>query len=289
MKNYRSKPKKSIYKYNISSRFSNQFRFIKDSVISKISNSRINEIYQKSPLSAYKLDYSVVWSQTNNELINKFYEETGRNNDNNLTIDEYLDFIKITFTFSNLPIQIFDDEIKLLNDRFDENNLAYQFIDDKIIDRTTNYLYTNITQPVIDLFLMDSTFNNAKKEFECAHGFYLKQNYSHSIIECRKAFESTMKIICDEKQWQYDKSKSTAKILIDICNKNNLFPSYLNNQMSALHSLLLILEGVNTPSNKPGAAHGQGKNLQTIDKELASFTLHMTATAIHYFYKLYKK
>lgn len=96
-----------------------------------------------------------------------------------------------------------------------------------------------------------------------------------------KAFESTMKAICDTRSWPYD-AKATSKKLIDICYSNNLIPSFWHQHMAALRSLLE--GGVPTGRNKL-SGHGQGAVPTVVPDYIVSYILHMTGAAIVFLVK----
>lgn len=85
-----------------------------------------------------------------------------------------------------------------------------------------------------------------------------------------------MKIICDRKGWSY-KPTDTAKTLIDICLSNNLTPTFTQQQLTSLRTLLE--SGIPTIRNKQ-AGHGQGVNRHQVPPHLARFGLHLTAAVI---------
>ena len=69
------------------------------------------------------------------------------------------------------------------------------------------------------------------------------------------ALESTLKVICHRRAWQFDAEKDTASSLIDIVFKEGLIPDYLQSQFGALRSVLE--SGVPTIRNRAGG-HGAG-------------------------------
>ena len=75
------------------------------------------------------------------------------------------------------------------------------------------------------------------------------------MLECTKAFESTMKSICDIKGWKYDKKTDTAKNLIDVLFQNDLIPAMFRSQFNNLRPLL---ESGSPVMRNKTAAHGQG-------------------------------
>jgi hypothetical protein len=91
-----------------------------------------------------------------------------------------------------------------------------------------------------------------------------------------EAFESTMKIICENKRWPYNQN-DTASRLIKVCLDNGLVPTFSDTQLTSLRTLLE--SGVPTVRNKQGG-HGQGVQRIQVADSVARFALHLTAAAI---------
>ena len=104
-----------------------------------------------------------------------------------------------------------------------------------------------------------------------------QRRYEEAIGGCLKALESTLKIICHRRGWQFDGEKHTAKALIEIVFEKGLIPDYLQSQFGALRSALE--SGVPTIRNRAGG-HGAGVKRREVPGYLASYTLHLTAAAI---------
>jgi hypothetical protein len=98
------------------------------------------------------------------------------------------------------------------------------------------------------------------------------------LNDCLKAFESTMKAICHKRKWQYNQT-DTAKTLIGICEKNNLFPVFMESHLIGLRTTLE--SGVPTARNKMGG-HGQGAEPITVAPEFATYVLNLTASNIRF-------
>lgn len=135
--------------------------------------------------------------------------------------------------------------------------------------------HEEVVKPVLTL-LQDPRFAGAQDEFLKAHTHYRNNQFKESINECLKAFESTMKIICKEHEWEFP-DNATAKKLIDICFDNELIPSYWQSHFTGLRSVLE--SGVPTGRNRE-SGHGQGSEVKEIPPYLSSSILNMTATAI---------
>jgi hypothetical protein len=168
------------------------------------------------------------------------------------------------------------DAIDELNARFLEHGIGFQYQSGEIIRIDSKLMHSEVVKPVLQL-LSDPYYTGPNDEYLTAHEHYRKSEYKECLVDCLKAFESTMKAICDKRQWAYNKSSDAAKDLIAICFQNNLIPTYLQSQYAALRTSLE--SGIPTVRNK-NAGHGQGAVPTTIPKYLASYLVHLTATTI---------
>jgi hypothetical protein len=168
-----------------------------------------------------------------------------------------------------------DEAIDELNARFREHGVGYQYESDKIIRVDSQFIHSEAVKPVLHL-LSDGRFNGANDEFLRAHEHYRQGRYKECLNDCLKAFESTMKTICDKQVWIYQPGDTASK-LINVCFQNNLIPSYLQTQFSSLRQSLE--SGVPTVRNKLGG-HGQGSQQIIVPQYFAAYQLHMTASTI---------
>ncbi|PKG42834.1 STM4504/CBY_0614 family protein [Psychroflexus sp. MES1-P1E] len=176
----------------------------------------------------------------------------------------------------NTRVEIKPDEaIEELNERFKEHGIGYSFDGSEIIRVDSTYAHAEITKPTISL-LWNTKFDGANEEYLKAHEHYRHGRNKECLTECLKALESTMKIICSEKGWNY-KQTDTAKTLIQICFENQLVPTFTQNQFTSLKSLLE--SGIPTIRNKLGG-HGQGQTQQIVDDEMTRYGLNLTGTNI---------
>lgn len=206
-----------------------------------------------------------------------------------------LDFIDFTWHFinelkENTEIQYnedyckeIDNSLSELNCRLKQNNLGYEYINGKLIQINNKLLHEVVVKPA--LYLLNSEdFNGAEEELRKAFEFYKKNDNKNSIHQASKAFESTMKTICEKKGYPYDANKDTAKNLISILEKNNFYPSYLNNHLTSLRT---TLQSGLPPLRNKNAGHGQGAIVVNIPDELAEYALHLAATNIVLLVKIY--
>lgn len=170
---------------------------------------------------------------------------------------------------------ILDGVLEEINKRFLRAAVGYQFSGGKFIRVDNTYTHQEMVLPALRILAHDD-FEGPNEEYRNAHQYYRNQDYSTCVTECCKAFESTMKVICDQKGWAYDKHTDTAKKLVAILKKNELFPSYLQHSLT---NLAAFLEGTATVRNKQ-SSHGQGATPIPVAEEFASFCLHSTAANI---------
>jgi hypothetical protein len=140
-----------------------------------------------------------------------------------------------------------------INYRFKENGIGYYYINKKIIRVDSNLLHEEIIKPALHL-LTAPEFKNANTEYLLAHEHFRFNRNGEAINECLKAFETTMKIICSLKGWQYDPTH-TSKNLIKILFDKGFIPAYMDNKATALRQLLE--SSVPTIRNKT-SSHGRG-------------------------------
>lgn len=175
--------------------------------------------------------------------------------------------------------------INELNQRFRENGVGYQFESKEIIRVDSQLMHSEAVRPVLNL-LADPIFSGANDEFLKAHEHYRHARYQECLIECLKAFESVMKIICNQRGWKPKSGASaTARELVSTCLQNKLIPDYLQTQFSSLENLLV--SGVPTLRNKNGG-HGQGDSDVSVPGYFAQYSLHMTASTILFLIETYK-
>ena len=168
-----------------------------------------------------------------------------------------------------------DAAIIELNARFKEHGVGFQFIDGNIIRIDSELIHTEVVKPALVL-LHGREYAGAQSEFLRAHEHYRHGNAKEALNECLKALESTMKAICEKREWNHQ-ANATCRALIQVCIDNNLIPEFWIQHFSALRST--IESGVPTARNKLGG-HGQGSAVVDVPLHIVSYVLHMTAACI---------
>ena len=209
---------------------------------------------------------------------------------NTTDIEKTLDVIQVSLQciekeFLDLDIEFLDldivpgvhveNAISALNTRFQEHGVGYQYESGQIIRVDSQYTHSKAVRPVLSL-LSDPMYKSANEEFLKAHEHYRKGDYKSCIQECSNAFESVLKVICDNKGWEYTE-KATAKPLLDIVNKNGLLPKY---KKSFFDNVRCALEsGIPTIRNNI-SGHGHGSKEVTVPDYMAEHMLNLTASSI---------
>lgn len=178
-----------------------------------------------------------------------------------------------------------DKAIEELNYRFKQHNLGYEFVNGEVIRIDNKMLHQEVIKPALRL-LYEEGFDGAEEEFRKAFEYRRKGDNKNAILEAGKSFESTMKTICDKKDYTYDKAKDTAKTLINILENNNFYPTYMSSHMANLRTTLET--GLPVVRNKK-AGHGQGSTVESISDEFAEYALNLAATNIVLLVGIYKK
>ena len=202
-------------------------------------------------------------------------------------IFKVLDAVELVLRYSLLNIdalqisqddyrrQKVDDLIVELNERFKEHGVGYQFEENSIIRVDSQFAHAIAIKPAINL-IQKKGYEGVNKDFMAAFEHYRHGRNSSAMNECLKAFESTMKVICEKNKWDYAKN-ATASPLIDVCLRNGLVPDYWSAQFKSLKAILE--SSVPTGRNKE-SSHGQGSERTEIPNYLVSYMINMTASAI---------
>jgi hypothetical protein len=170
-----------------------------------------------------------------------------------------------------------DDSVEELNARFREHGIGYRFESNEIIRVDSEFLHSEIVRPVLGL-LREGHYAGANDEFLRAHEHYRHGRNKEALNEALKALESTMKTICERRQWSYETS-ATSKRLLEICFAEGLMPSSLQAHFTAVRATLE--SGLPTIRNRTGG-HGQGAEPVNVPKHLVSYGLNLAASAIKF-------
>jgi hypothetical protein len=216
----------------------------------------------------------------------------------NANTEQALDIIEMSFRFAingnsdqqwirEWGVEISSTEaIDDLNRRFLEHGIGYMFVDGEepqLIKINNEHLHQEAVIPALQL-LHQEGFKEANGEYRKAHEHYCHGAQKECLVECLKAFESTMKTICTKRKWPH-KETDTASTLIDICLKNGLLPSFMQAHLGTVKSALE--SAIPTVRNKMGG-HGQGVEPKEVPQFYSEYLLHETAATIVFLVDAYK-
>ncbi|MCM2476507.1 hypothetical protein HGO38_23970 [Rhizobium sp. CG5] len=173
------------------------------------------------------------------------------------------------------PDEIAKRAIAELNQRFREHAVGYQYANGEIVRVDSELVHAEVVKPAIAL-LRGPGFAGPQEEFMGAFEHYRHGRNKEALVDCLKAFESTMKAIIQQRGWTVD-PKATAKDLIRECLDKELVPQFWQNHFSSLRSGLE--SAIPTGRNKL-AGHGQGDSPTEVPNSLTGYMLHMTAATI---------
>ncbi len=114
-------------------------------------------------------------------------------------------------------------------------------------------------------------FEGPQREFLGAHEHYRAGRYKEATTEAAKAFESTMKAICELKGWSYQPG-ARASDLLKVLRANRLWPDYLDASFDQL--VATLSSGLPRVRNED-AAHGQGGVPRAVPGYVAAYALHL--------------
>lgn len=171
--------------------------------------------------------------------------------------------------------ELADQAISELNNRFKEHGIGFQFVEGEIVRVDSELVHVEAVKPALRL-LNEKSYQGAQQEFLSAYEHYRHGKNKEALNDCLKAFESTMKAICDKRGWAYQQN-ATSKALIKVCFDNDLVPSFWQQQLSSLRSMLE--SSIPTGRNKL-SGHGQGTTPTSVPAHLVAYMLHMTASTL---------
>lgn len=138
----------------------------------------------------------------------------------------------------------------------------------KVIKKDDQVIHATAVVPVLNL-LSDTKYKTANQEYLEALEDYRNGDYGDCLTKCGSAFESVMKIICDNKKWKYNQT-DTASVLLPIIINNSGLESFFE------QPLLIIA----TLRNRLSKSHGAGVAPKMVSQNYARYALNSTAVAI---------
>lgn len=212
--------------------------------------------------------------------------------------EEFLDFVEYIFRVKCLFHVSTDENVLVseINELFVSENVGYELTDmvkeevvepvyeypffgreqkviktisyPQIIKKDDQVIHTTTIMPAITL-LSEPKYKTANQEYLESLEDYRKGDYGDCLTKCSSAFESVMKIICDNNKWQYNQTDTASTLLNTIINKSGL-ESYFEQPLIIIATL----------RNRLSKSHGAGVIPKEVTQNYARYALNSTATAI---------
>lgn len=181
-----------------------------------------------------------------------------------------------------------NDIFRKINLRFRESLVGFDLINGQFIRIDQNFVHKEAVIPVLTL-LAGNRYSGINAEFLKAHDYFIRGDYTACVVECAKAFESTMKVILKERSAISDKESNqfSATKLVNRCKENQLFPAIF--QANLNHLVGILSDGIPPLRNQEGYGHGRGNQIMTSNESLASYCLNITAANIKFLFECHSK
>jgi len=214
------------------------------------------------------------------------------------SVETALDLIEVSFRYIDNIARDFDDAdrrragitmkaadaISELNERFRRSGVGYQYEHGEIMRVDSELVHAEVVRPAIR-FLHQPGFEGPRDEFVQAYAHYRTGEMKDAITDANNAFESTLKTICDQRGWEYNKG-ARASDLLRVVRSNGLLPDYLDKSFDQLSATLK--SGLPKIRSEQGA-HGQGATPRSTPRYVASYALHLAAAKILFLVQAHQK
>ncbi len=162
-----------------------------------------------------------------------------------------------------------------INYRFRQASFGYQFEDGEVFRVDSQFTHEELVKPALKI-LNEDGFQGPQAEFLEAHRKYRSGEYEQSVVEAGKAFESSLKVICDKNSWSYHNGARTGDLL-KVVRAKGLWPDYLDGSFDQL--VATLASGLPKVRNDAGA-HGQGSEVRTVPAYIAHYALNLCAAKL---------
>ena len=159
-----------------------------------------------------------------------------------------------------------------LNRRFHQHGVRYRYKSGRIVQVDSDWIHTKVVVPAMGL-IANPKYAAANQEFDDALKHYHAGKNKECLNACGRAFESCLKIICDEQGWKY-KKRAVVKDLLSIVKKHNLFPAGKVGDV-----VMRLMRNTIPQLRNELSGHGEAQNIE-VPNYAAAYGLHLTASNI---------
>lgn len=167
------------------------------------------------------------------------------------------------------------DALEEINGRFEQNSIGYRFENGNIIRIDSKLIHSEIVKPAL-LLLTAPIFSKANEDFMTAHRHYRSGEYKDAVTSANRSFESTLKAICDNENWIYNKGDRASELITKV-RSNGLFSHDFDKSFDGY--VAMLKSGLPALRNDVGA-HGESLASPAVTLQIARFAINMTATNI---------
>jgi Domain of unknown function (DUF7014) len=212
--------------------------------------------------------------------------------------EQFLDFVEYVFRVDAYRhVQMSDDSVvEELNELFRRDDLPYHLtgflmketrgIDGdgpfaghetttvetiaypQVILRSSEPVHVHALEPALAL-LRRLPFRNANREFLEALDDLRRGDFDDCLTKCGSAFESAMKVICDESGWAYRDTDTAGKLVKILMDRLGL---------DSYHEPIFMI--IATLRNRLSSSHGAGTSSRTVSLPVAQYAVNSTASTI---------
>jgi hypothetical protein len=100
-----------------------------------------------------------------------------------------------------------EDAVVRLNARFRQHGIGYEYVDGELCRVDETYVHSEAVKPAL-LALTGPDWDGPREEFHSAVAHYRKDEFKDAIVDAGNALESTMKVICNARNWTYPATAS---------------------------------------------------------------------------------
>ncbi len=212
-------------------------------------------------------------------------------------VDAALDVIEVAFLYLDRFARDFgpaarqnrgieqsaESAIEELNARFRRAGVGYQFEEGRIFRVDSELIHSEVVRQALR-FLNEPGFEGPRDEFLRAHGHYRSGEIEGAVTDANNAFESTLKVVCEQRGWPYPPGARASDLLKIVRNKG-LLPDYLDNSFDQL--VATLKSGLPKVRGEKGA-HGQGAKPQRAPDYVGAYALHLAAANILFIVEAHK-
>lgn len=166
----------------------------------------------------------------------------------------------------------FETSCDKLNQRFRQHGVRYRYESGRIVRMDSDWIHTEVVVPAMEL-IANPKYAAANQEFDDALKHYQAGENTECLNACGRAFESCLKIICDEQGWKY-KRGAVVKDLLPIVKKHNLFPAGKVGDV-----VMRLIRNTIPQLRNELSGHGDAQKIEVPDY-VAAYGLHLTASNI---------